>query len=124
MRLLNLPVPIVTAVLAPQMEPPQMSTAAWVAAIVGVAYVLLSYLNWIGRLPGASGGRQNGGFGADDRRQMDRLAAQMADIRDTIIREADERRALAVVSAHDAALRIAELEEKVRNQKHAPEARE
>ena len=75
MRLLDLPIPVIAAVIAPQIEPPEMSTAAWVAAIVGVAYVLLSYLNWIGRLPGAAGERRVGGFGDDDRARLTEMHA-------------------------------------------------
>lgn len=53
MRLLNLPLPILTAVFVPQLEPPQVTTPGYIAAAMGGAWLVLWYLQQIGKLPGA-----------------------------------------------------------------------
>lgn len=149
MRLLNLPIPVFAAILVPQIEPPQMSAPAWVAAIIGVAYVLLSYLNWIGRLPGATAERRAGGYGDDDRarlvkvheiivredpdkpnwpmvwraskemRDAHAVLASLAELKDVWIEDRGEwRRERSRMEA-----RITLLEDTVRRQEHALEAR-
>jgi len=87
MRLLNAPVPVLMAILAPQIEPPDMSTPAWVAAIIGVAYVLLSYLNWIGRLPGATGERRTRSFTDADRAMLTETHDQLEAVHEVVTRE-------------------------------------
>ena len=119
LRFLNLPIPIIAAVLVPQIEPPQMSAPAWVAAIIGVAYVLLSYLNWIGRLPGATAERRAGGYGDDDRRQVSTLSAQVAEVYRTVTREDPEKPGWPMVwrsskemrAAHEALISLSELKD-------------
>lgn len=112
MRLLNLPIPVIAAVIAPQIEPPTMSTPAWVAAIVGVAYVLLSYLNWAGRLPGANAERRMQTFTEEDR-------SRLAEVHRTVMREDPDRPGVPMVwrqtremlAAHAALTSLAELKD-------------
>lgn len=53
MRILNLPLPVIAALLVPQMEPPQITGPGYLAAFFGGAWLVLWYLQQIGRLPGA-----------------------------------------------------------------------
>jgi hypothetical protein len=71
MRLLNLPLPIFAAILAPQVEPPGMSPMpAWVAAIAAWIFVLGWFLQQWGKLPGVSGERRSTCFCDEDRRKL------------------------------------------------------
>lgn len=74
MRLLNLPLPIFAAVLAPQVEPPGAAQApAWMAAFFAGIFTLGWFLEKWGKLPGTSGDRRAPGFGDADRTHLDQV---------------------------------------------------
>ena len=74
MRLLNLPLPIFSAILAPQVEPPGAAQApAWVAAFFAGVFTLGWFLQQWGKLPGAVSDRRAGGFWDTDRAHLDQV---------------------------------------------------
>jgi len=71
MRLLNLPIPVFAAILAPQVEPPGASAMpAWVAAVAAWIFVLGWFLQAYSKLPGASGERRAPGACEDCQRKV------------------------------------------------------
>jgi hypothetical protein len=84
LRLLNLPLPIFTAVLVQQIEPPTVTGPGWLVAIFTGAFVVLWFLNAIGRLPGAHGERRAPSFGDQDR-------AHLVEIHKTVTREDSDK---------------------------------
>ncbi len=74
MRILNLPLPIFAAVLAPQVEPPGAAQApAWMAAFFAGIFTLGWFLQQWGKLPGAASDRRATGFGDGDRTKLDQV---------------------------------------------------
>jgi len=74
MRALNIPLPVIAALLVPQMEAPHVTGPGYVAAALGGAWLVLWWLEKIGRLPGGSGGERRGHtFGDRDRARLDEV---------------------------------------------------
>src|SRR3990167_10497212 len=72
MRLLNLPVPIFAAALVQGVDPPAVTGPGWFVAIFTGAFVVLWFLNVIGKLPGAIGSERRGASFRDaDRTKLD-----------------------------------------------------
>ena len=92
MRILNLPLPIFTAILVPQIEPPGTSDGpAWAAAFFAFAFSLGWFLDRYDKLPGTSGNRRAGGYVDEDRKQATAQAVLIAEIHRTVTREDSEK---------------------------------
>ena len=150
LRVLNAPLPIITAVVMQEIPQPMMTGGpGWAVAVMTGVFIVLWFLNAIERLPGARGNRRVASFHDEDR-------ARLQEIHRTVIREDPDRpgwpmiwrsskemrtahEVLANLSAlkdvwledreewkHDRSRmeeRIARLEDTVRRQEHALEAR-
>ena len=145
MRLLNLPVPIFTAALIQQVEPLNVTGPGWVVALATGAFVVLWFLNAIGKLPGGTSERRGASFKDDDRRKLEAMheivtredtdkpgwrlvwhpARETREIRDLLIELSDLREDWAAereewkVERARLELRIAHLEDVNRRQEHA-----
>jgi len=105
MRLLNLPFPLLAAAFVPQIQPPEVTTPGYIAAAMGGAWLVLWYLQQIGKLPGANGERRSGSaFEDDDRARaadvaetVDMVADQMTEVHRIVTREDSDKPGWAMV---------------------------
>ncbi len=85
-KLINAPVPIVVALILPQVvgkpdsAPLIPGGPQWAGIVVATVAVLLWFLNAVGRLPGTNGGtnRRGASFTEDDRIQLRKVADLLA----------------------------------------------
>ena len=145
MRLLNLPVPIFTAAIIQQVEPVNVTGPGWVVALATGAFVVLWFLNAIGKLPGGGSERREASFKDTDRGQLNEIHGivtaedvarprwprvwaplqETLEIRDLVAELADLRQAWEAERAEwkveraRMEHRITELEDVVRRQEHA-----
>lgn len=82
-KLLSLPVPILVALILPQFDKPPpdvpgMSSGTAGSLILGTVFLLLWFLNAIGKLPGNGGNRRSQTFTNADRAQVKKVADLLA----------------------------------------------
>ena len=81
LRILNAPLPIITAVVMQEIPQPMMTGGpGWAVAVLTGIFIVLWFLNAIGRLPGASGDRRTASFRDEDR-------ARLVKVHEIIVRE-------------------------------------
>ncbi len=87
MKLFNLPIPVVVALILPQVSAGKVDAPgsipgapAWASIVIATVFLLLWFLNTIGRLPGTNGGtnRRSANFTAEDRLQLKKVADLLA----------------------------------------------
>lgn len=74
MRFLDLPVPVFTAVLVPQIDTSVMNTPAWIGVFFAGFFTFGWFLDRYQKLPGAAN-KQAAGFGDVDRRKLEDVHA-------------------------------------------------
>ncbi len=84
MKLLGLPVPILLAVVLPQVDKPPvdvpgMSAGTAGSLVLGTVFLLLWFLNAIGKLPGNGANRRTNAFTNADRAQVKKITDLLAE---------------------------------------------
>ncbi len=83
MKLLSLPVPIIVALILPQVDKPPvdvpgMSSGTTSSLILGTVFLVLWFLNAIGKLPGNGSNRRSQAFTSADRAQVKKVTDLLA----------------------------------------------
>lgn len=81
MKMLTLPIPMIVAVVMPQIDKPEAGMTPGTAGslILGTVFLLLWFLNAIGKLPGNGSDRRTHAYTSADRAQMTKLTDLLAE---------------------------------------------
>lgn len=84
MKVLGLPIPILVAVILPQVDKPPtdvpgMSLGTTGSLILGTVFLVLWFLNAIGKLPGNGANRRRQAFTSEDRAQVQKITDLLAE---------------------------------------------